>query len=260
MSGTGNTITIAAALLCASSLAAGLEQPLPAADAVIERVLERAQHESENERDFKEAYRFTRTKVTEHLNAQGEIRKRQEKKRENVPVPGPSASVDSERQEPAGKAAASTAGKPFEKKDFPVTEEVLRRFQFTITGREVINGRSALALDMKPASRNLPERNIKDRFINKAAGRVWIDETEHVVVKASLYLTEKVNVVGGLVGAVWAFNYNFTRERTPDGLWYARDVDWQLEGRELFSRKIIACQERITDVQSARLMSEMDRP
>src|SRR5438445_218440 len=80
---------------------------------------------------------------------------------------------------------------------------------------------------------------IRGRFINKAAGRVWVDEEDSVLVKAELYLTDKVNVLGGLVGAVWKFNYGFHRERMPDGLWYTRTVDWHLEGREVIVRRTV---------------------
>jgi len=30
---------------------------------------------------------------------------------------------------------------------------------------------------------------------------------------------QQVNVLGGIVGAVWKFNYGFTRLRTPEGYW-----------------------------------------
>ena len=92
------------------------------------------------------------------------------------------------------------------------------RFQFTLVGREVVNGRPALVLDFKPADKNLPVRNFKDHFINKAAGRIWVDKADYAIARADLHLTERVNVLGGLVGAVWKFTYSFDRERTADGL------------------------------------------
>ena len=106
-------------------------------------------------------------------------------------------------------------------------------------------------LEFKPAKKNLPERNIKDRFINKAAGRVWVDEADYVIAKADVHLTESVNVVGGLVGAVWKFNYSFDRERTSDGLWFTRAVDWHLEGREVVFRRAIDYHEGKTGVRKA---------
>jgi hypothetical protein len=116
-------------------------------------------------------------------------------------------------------------------------------------GRDEINGRPALVIDFKPAQKTLPERSLKDKFINKAAGRVWVDERDYAVAKADLHLTERVSVVGGLVGAVSKFTYQFLRERTEDGIWFARDVKWHLEGREIFIRKTIDYREQNTDVK-----------
>jgi hypothetical protein len=93
-------------------------------------------------------------------------------------------------------------GKAFKKDDFALNNDLFGRFDFTVAGREVLNGRSALIVDFQPAKKNVPVRNLKDRFINKAAGRVWVDEADYKLVKADLHLTERVNVVGGLVGAV----------------------------------------------------------
>jgi len=112
-----------------------------------------------------------------------------------------------------------------------------------------VQGRPALVLDFKPASKNLPERNLKDKFINQVAGRVWLDEADAAVAKADLHLTRRVNLVGGLVGAVSKFTCTVARERTEDGYWYVRATHWQLEGREVIFQRIVRyCEER-TDVR-----------
>jgi hypothetical protein len=128
---------------------------------------------------------------------------------------------------------------------------LLARFEFRLIGRDAWNGRSLVVLDLKPAAKDLPARNYKDLFINRTAGRVWIDEAEAVVVKADLHLTERVSVIGGLVGAVWKFMYQFNRERTPEGLWFTRNVQWHLEGRQVFIRKVLDYLETRSDVRKA---------
>lgn len=233
-------------------------EPLPSVDFVLKRVVERSENEEANERSFKQSYTYTRTKITEHRNADGALRKREAKTSEHVPKPAPAqppperptpAEVRLQSPKEAGGHESNARGKAFDRKDFALDDELLSRFQFTLVGRETINGRPVLALDLKPASRNLPERSIKDRFINRAAGRVWIDEAEFALVKARLFLTERVNVVGGLVGAVWGFNYALNRERTDDGLWFTRDVDWTLEGRQVMSQRKVEYREQITGVR-----------
>ena len=76
-----------------------------------------------------------------------------------------------------------------------------------------------------------------------------MDEADYVIAKADIHLTESVTVVGGLVGAVWKFNYGFNRERTADGLWFTRAVDWHLEGREVILRRAIDHHEAKTGVR-----------
>jgi len=259
--------TVARAVLLATPLPLLAERiaepPLPSVATVLRRVVDQTEKESDNERAFNQRYGYTRTKVTEYRNAKGDFKKREEKKIANhpsgVPVayraqpagPTPEPNLGEEKSEAVTEASSNVRGKAFEKKDFSINDDLLGRFEFDLTGRETINGRPTLLLDFKPANKSLPERNIKDRFINKAAGRVWVDEADYVIAKAEVYLTETVNVVGGLVGAVWKFNYSFDRERTSDGLWFTRAVDWHLEGREVILRRAIHYHEGKTGVRKA---------
>ncbi len=261
MSKMGAVLFAAVLPLCAMNPG---EPPLPSLDSLLQRVLERVDKESENDRQFNTQYLYSRTKLTETRNSRGELKKKEEQTREHNPAAMRAAFQDRSSKPaqpsrsngskfPLGTNATSSArGPAFEKSDFPLNDDLLKRFKFTLVGREMRNGRPTLVLDFVPAGRNLPERNIKDRFINKAAGRAWVDEADAAVVKADLHLTEKVSVAGGLVGALWKFNFQFNREHLPDGLWFTRDTDWHLEGREFLSRKIMDYHEERTDVRNAR--------
>jgi hypothetical protein len=239
------------------------ETPLPSVDTVLKRVVDTSEKENENDRAFNQHYAYTRMKVTEYRNARGELKKHEEKTSRNSPALAPVAfrpapsETKAEPEKSAGKKGAVTdansnvRGKAFEKKDFALNDELLGRFQFTLAGRETVNGRPALVLEFKPRKSDLPERNIKDRFINKAAGRLWVDEGDSVLVKAAVHLTEKVNVVGGLVGSIWKFDYGFDRVRTADGLWFTHGVDWHLEGREVIVRRTVDYHEGKSEVRKA---------
>ncbi len=234
---------------------------LPRVETVLKRVVERSEKENENDRTFNQRYSYTRTRATEYRNSEGDLKKREEKKSQNLPVvssasflPQPVGRSLGPQQNAGSKGSQTDSrirGRALDKKDFSLDDDLLGRFKFTLAGRDTVNGRPMLLLDFKPANRTLPERNIKDRFINRAAGRVWVDEEDYVLAKADLRLTEKVNVIGGLAGAVWAFRYAFNRERTPDGLWFTRKVDWHVEGREVVLRRTIDYHEEKTDVRRA---------
>ena len=250
------------------------EAPLPPVETVLKRVAERSEKEDDNDRAFNRCYSYMRTRVTEYRNSKGDIKKREQKKGVSNPNVVPASyrpqpivarmrsPKDAEENEAVTDTHSNVRGKAFERKDFSLNDDLLKRFQFTLAGREALTGRPALVLDFKPASRKLPERNFKDRFINKAAGRVWVDEADFALAKADLHLTEKVSVLGGLVGAVWKFNYSFDRERTADGFWFARDVNWHLEGREVFIRRTIDYHEERSDVRKAQSVrcAEIDAP
>jgi hypothetical protein len=239
-----------AATLCLVALTNPLtqlsSQPLPALESILKQVLAKAENEQDNDRQFRRRYAYTRTRVTEYRDAKGQLKRRQEKTGRNAPRPdrpvsGPERSDTNRNSSSLTRPpnARNVEGRAFEKSDFVLDADLVTRFQFTLLGRESLHGRSVLIIDFHPARKDLPVRSFQDRFLNKAAGRVWVDELESVVVKADLYLTDRVSVAGGLVGAVGKFSYQFDRERTPDGLWFTRQVKWHLEGRQILVQKVI---------------------
>jgi hypothetical protein len=78
-----------------------------------------------------------------------------------------------------------------------------------------------------------------------------VDEAEAVLVKANVYLTEKVTLFGGIVGAVHKFTGSFGRKRTEDGLWFTSLAKWHLEAREVVLNRTIDFEEKKTDVRKA---------
>ncbi|HVU08815.1 MAG TPA: hypothetical protein VHG89_09760 [Verrucomicrobiae bacterium] len=233
--------------------------PLPPLDSVIQRAVTEANHEADQDRSFKQHYSYTRTRVTEYRNTDGNLKDREQKTDSNQPDAARATTRqsvqhhDSTAQSTGATIQGDTVhGKVFSRNDFLLNPDLLNRFQITLAGRETINGRPALMVDFAPKSGNLPESSIKDRFINRAAGRIWVDETDYAMVKADLHLTQKVNVLGGLVGAVWKFNYSFERERTDDGLWFVRNVNWHLEGRAVVLHRVVDYHEQLTDVRKTK--------
>jgi hypothetical protein len=156
-----------------------------------------------------------------------------------------------EKNEAVSDTHSNVRGRQFKRDDFLLNQDLARRFQFTLAGREWINGRPVLAIDFVPVDKKMPERNLKDRFINRTGGRVWVDEADYCLVKADVHLTQTVNVGFGLIGAVWKFNYGFDRERTDDGLWFTRDVNWHLEGREVVINREVDYHEKMIDIRRA---------
>lgn len=229
--------------------------PLPELKSVLKRVVEQVEKTEQNEKQFKQDYSYTRFKKTEYKNSDGEVKKTEEKTKVNnplakrvTPAPKPVTARGARPGAPASEAQANLRGKAYDKSDFPVGDDLINRFDFTLVRREVLNGRPVLVIDFKPAKKKLPENSMKEKFLNKAAGRAWVDEEDAVPVKADLHLSAPVSVLGGLVGAVQKFTFTFNRQRTPEGVWFTTDTDWHLEGREVFFRRIIDYHEETTNV------------
>ena len=228
-------------------------KPLPTMDFLLQQVIARAvNQEDKNDDLFNMNYQYTRTRTWEYRNSQGELKSREEKSSfENKPQrlaelaanPRVQKKTVPPRNEPLSETHSNIRGKALKVKDYSIPN-LVKRFQLTLVGREMLNGRPSLVVDFKPSSDNLPVNSFADKFINKAAGRVWIDEADYAIVQAKLYLTKQVDVMGGLVGAVWKFTYEFTRLRTPEGYWFARCLDWHLEGREVVFNRIVDYHER----------------
>jgi hypothetical protein len=232
--------------------------PLPALEVVMQRVLARAAKEDDNDREFNRQYHYSRVRVTDFRNASGELKSHEEKNTEegvrtnSSPVVAPAAApAPVEKDAPVSETHSHIHGKALRVKDYSLTN-LVSRFEFTLVGRETVNGRPALVLDFKPAAKSLPVISYKDHFINKAAGRLWVDEADYAIARGNIYLTQQVNVLGGLVGAIWKFTYSFDRERTPEGLWFSRQVDWHLEGREVVFHRIVDYHEQKLDAQKVR--------
>jgi len=229
-----------------------LESPMPPVNAVIERVMARSQQEPENDAAFKANYAFKRSKTTEYRNIRGNLTERKEK----VSVNEPTVSVvDSGVATGSDQAAATnrfSSDPARHKREFVDNTNLVKRFAFELKGREWVEGRPTLLVDFKPARQKAPAADLKERCLNKVAGRVWVDEAEYVIVKVEARLTEGIGVVGGLLGSVHKFDFSFGRERTEDGLWYTRRLKWHLEMRELIVERVIDCVETKTDVRKAR--------
>ncbi|TAL02497.1 MAG: hypothetical protein EPO07_07240 [Verrucomicrobia bacterium] len=217
--------------------------PAPDLRVILERALERGRQEDENDRAFKSAYGFAQSRILEYKNPGGELRKREEKNRVHDPA---KFTADAAK---AAEAKAKAQRQPVQRSDFPLTPETLARFEITFAGHDIVNGRPAWMLDLKPSKKKLPENSFKDRILARMAGRIWLDEADAALVKADLHLTRSLNVAGGLIGAVWKFNCALLRGRTPEGFWFTQQLDWHLEGREVILQRVIDCHEERTAVQ-----------
>ena len=206
---------------------------------ILQHVMDRAKLEDQNDRSFKQLYSFSREKINNTYNGDGGLLKREVKDSTHqpkatdidVPVqPKPTTTVGAPKnQHPA------LQGQTFDKNEL-LNEDTIKRFDFTLVNQEMLNGRNMYVIDFAPKKTTLPEGSLKERFLNKATGRVWVDAADYTIVKAALHLMKPVDVGLGLF-SVKKFTYTFERNRTDDGYWFTQMSNWHLEDREgIFNR------------------------
>jgi len=230
-----------------------VENVSPALAPILDRIIERAKLEGENDHSFKQLYSFSREKVTEYYNGAGALIKRDVK--DGVHQPNPDAVAPVATPSPAKPTGDTIAkeqhpalqGQSFDKNEL-LNPNVFNRFQFTLAGQEKVDGRDMYVIDFAPIKKDLPEHTFKDRFINKAAGRVWVDAADYTIAKADLHLIQKVDVAFGLIGSIWKFNYSFDRVRTDDGVWFTKESAWHVEGREGIVNRTIDHTETLSNI------------
>lgn len=223
----------------------------PDLDRLLRCAVANARQDREMEARFKARYAYVRTKTTDTLGPEGEVKRREHQRLEHTPAhPEPDPWAEAEDGRP----------RAYERRDVPVTTNLLQRFRFTLAGREELAGRPAWVVDFEPAGDRQPADSLIERFINRMAGRLWIDAAEQHVARAQFHLTGPVHVVGGLVGALKHCEVFLERARTEEGFWFTRLLTWRIEGRKLFVRRIMTHREELTDVRPATAAAQPEPP
>ena len=218
------------------------KKPLPSMDFLLQQVIVRATSiETKNDNLFDMNYQYSRVRTWEYRDGKGELKKSKEKHSiENKPL---RLAVKAGKAIALDKADIVDESAPNKFKDYSISN-LAKRFQFTLVGRESLNGRPSLVVDFKPVNEQLPVNAFMENFINKTAGRIWVDEEDFAIAQAQLHLTKPVSVLGGMLGPIGKFTCAFTRLRKPEGCWFVRNLDWHLEGREVVVNRIIDYHER----------------
>ncbi len=122
--------------------------------------------------------------------------KEQEKENERV-----RKRIDERQKRQAKKDAkeekAKDEGKKDEKDD-PGIEVFLRACQFVNPRRERFRGQDVLVFDFEPNPEFKPHK-LAERFAQKLAGVVWIDEKAHDVARLEAYFVGDMKIGGGLL-------------------------------------------------------------
>lgn len=217
----------------------------PTADQIVRKAVEQSR---ESEKDLAASgYTFTKATETEKFDENGRVMERKKSLHEissksgcfskkRVKAPGESAdeakkSEAQDKKEPLklGKYKASSRG------DYLniLTPELIGKYVFTLVNRINLNGRPAFELAFEPKQKNLPAKELAERVLNQATGKIWIDAEEFEVAKAQIRVDSEIQVGGGLLGCLKNALFVIERTRLPGGIWFDRSTRTDYEARKL---------------------------
>ena len=254
---------VLAALLALPWSAGAKGDELPAADELLDKVLAWAakQHAA------KRRYNFRRLADVELLDRNGKVEKREQRVYRSVQVDGETydrlVSIDGkpldedeleeerEREERFREQLAerkAKGDKPFFERD------LAQRFVFRVLGREQVRGRPAYLMSFTPdTSKDLPEDEDEDRFLNALAGKVWIDAEDHAIARIQARLTHTVRFGFGLLAYFKKINLEFDMRRDAQGRWLPHKIKTYVWGRTMLLKAVrLREQSRFVDIREVK--------
>ena len=223
---------------------------LPTAREIIDKVVERARWVQKNRPALQ--YSYTQRLTIEKLEDNGAVKEHEERLYRVVTIEGePFLQLVEKNGKPPTEDdldAEKKREKEFRKRleerrkkakpedeGFRFDQELVEKYRAEVLGREEVNGRAAWVLRFEPKSRDLPVRKRVDRLTNKLAGKLWIDEKDHEIVKAEGRLIEPAKVGWGMLANFSKFDFAVEQVRLDDATWLPLRVDALLQGRIVFS-------------------------
>jgi hypothetical protein len=222
---------------------------LPAASNVMHRVLERADLVAKAEQT--NHYAYDKRSVTEELDEKGRATKSTEKHYKVILVNGlpfprlvkiqgrdltPKELERENQRETAFRERVTRIDfkKKARKKEAIATPDLIERFKFDVTKREMIEGRPTLTVTFAPKP-GAPEKSIEDKIFKHIFGTIWVDEEEAEITKLDASVRGPVPLGWfGAVGSLNKFQATFERSRMPDGVWVNRKSMFSVVARQLW--------------------------
>src|SRR6266576_1861614 len=136
--------------------------------------------------------------VTTRVKKDGKPLSAEEQKKENEKTQKRIEELQKRKvKKEAKEEKAKEEGKSDEKEE-PGIEVFLRACQFVNPRRERFRGQDVLVFDFEPNSEFKPHKMV-EKFAQKLAGVVWIDEKAHDVARLEAYFTGDMKIAGGLL-------------------------------------------------------------
>ncbi len=114
-------------------------------------------------------------------------------------------------------------------------DDLIGRFDFTLTGEQEVEGRKIWILTFEPKAQELPNKNFIDRFLNRLHGELRVDQAESEVTYLEIKLIDQVKVWGGILGQLEDMAFKIHRQSVARGVWVQSASEGFFVARKLFS-------------------------
>lgn len=132
-----------------------------------------------------------------------------------------------------------------------VPADMAAKFDFRYLKVDRIRDRQTHVIAFTPKSPAPAAKGFGDRIVNQLAGRLWIDVADSQITRLDVKLGEKVNLWGGLLGALNKFGFQLDRRRSDEGVWYNHLCDISLDARGLLKRLRMNIKERSSNFRES---------
>jgi hypothetical protein len=217
----------------------------------VQQILDSAVAKSKEHEKLSKKYTFLQRVTVENLDDEGKVEKKEELvlksipvgdtqydrliKKNGKPLEGDDLEEEQERErEFREDLKKGKKPKGQEEGSFTFDEKFVSKYNFTLQGQAEVNGRGAYVLKYKPKSKDLPEENVSDRFMNKTKGTLWIDQEDFVISKAQTTLLEPVKILGGIVASIKKMDFTIVLKKKGDE-WFPSAMHQKVSGRKLVS-------------------------
>lgn len=116
-----------------------------------------------------------------------------------------------------------------------ILDDAVAVFEPTFAGREVVDGRSVLVVDLNPRRRARPGTR-EGRWMKQFRGRIWVDETEYQIVRLDMHAFEDVTIGWGIIGRVHQGSRVLFSRKRFENVWLPVETFYDASGRTLLFR------------------------
>lgn len=123
-------------------------------------------------------------------------------------------------------------------KERALIDELMVVYDFSLIGRETIDGRPAIVVNVKPKP-NAPHKSREAGIVKHFGGRVWVDEQDYELVRAQMESVDAVTYGWGVVARLSkGATAKFERRKFNGDAWLPVFAQFRASGRIMLVKRI----------------------